>query len=116
MSGMRDGVCAPATQGPSSVHCGLVPFIVTILDGDGEGPSLRDDLSGEGRSGRAGELDVEILAEHARVAGDEHRLEVAGARLHEVAAAARLLLDEDLVPLAELVHVRRARHAAQRLD
>ena len=49
---------------------------------------------------------MKILTEHRRVARDEHRLEVARARLHEIAAAARFLLDEDFEEtLAVVRHV-----------
>src|SRR6266571_6854741 len=71
-------------------------------------------LADECRPGRSRELDGRVLAEHRRVARHEDGLEVARAGLEQIAATARLLLEQHFVAAAEQPEIARARYSAHR--
>src|SRR5690242_18697145 len=80
-------------------------LLPSALAGHGQWLALPNDAPGEGRTGGAGELHREILAELRRTARDEHGAEVARAGHEHRLATARLALDEHLVPRAERTEV-----------
>src|SRR4029078_601115 len=86
------------------------------LAGHRERLTLGDDLPGESRARGSRELDRRVTTEHRRVARNEDRLEITGARHDQIAAPTSFALHPHLVASAELVEVRRSRDAANGFD
>src|SRR4051812_380457 len=106
--GIRRDMPLPSTRrGAWPTQAGHAPQV--IIGTPRKGPRLREhrqrlsflhDLSGKRRAGGSREFDVEIRADQALVTVNQHRLEVARARLQELALPGELL-HQHLDALAE---------------
>src|SRR4051812_23730110 len=76
-----------------------------MLAGHREWLAIANDCAGERRAGGSRELDGDIAAEERLVAGNEHRLEVAGAGHEHRLAALGFALHQYFVPRAEHAEV-----------